>query len=75
MNNIPAKEKVVNEDLRDLSQISGPEKYGNSNPTPISQLGFRDPASVGHGQQLTMISMEVGVYVLQPIYFTYLWLT
>ncbi|KAI0510395.1 hypothetical protein KFK09_010996 [Dendrobium nobile] len=59
LNNIPAKEKVVNEDLRDLSQISGPEKYGNSNPTPISQLGFRDPASVGHGQQLTMISMEI----------------
>ncbi|XAR52606.1 DNA-directed DNA polymerase [Bertholletia excelsa] len=41
----------------DISQISGPE--GRSKPTPLSQTGFRDPASFGGGQQLTLLSMEV----------------
>ncbi|XP_065852458.1 DNA polymerase zeta catalytic subunit isoform X2 [Euphorbia lathyris] len=41
----------------DLSQISGPN--GRSRPTPLSQIGFRDPASVGAGQQLTLLSIEV----------------
>ncbi|WCJ33138.1 DNA polymerase zeta catalytic subunit [Euphorbia peplus] len=41
----------------DLSQISGPN--GRARPTPLSQIGFRDPASVGAGQQLTLLSMEV----------------
>ncbi|KAJ3699935.1 hypothetical protein LUZ61_003640 [Rhynchospora tenuis] len=27
--------------------------------TPLSQIGFQDPASVGRGQQLTIISVEV----------------
>ncbi|XP_050223350.1 DNA polymerase zeta catalytic subunit [Mercurialis annua] len=41
----------------DLSQISGPNE--RSRPTPLSQTGFRDPASTGAGQQLTMLSIEV----------------
>ncbi|CAN0914193.1 DNA polymerase zeta catalytic subunit [Linum grandiflorum] len=43
--------------MRDASQISGPD--GRSGPTPLSQIGFRDPASSGGGQQLTLLSMEV----------------
>ncbi|GAB2211577.1 hypothetical protein Drorol1_Dr00024896 [Drosera rotundifolia] len=43
--------------LRENSQISGPS--GRSKLTPLSQLGFRDPATVGGGQQLTVISIEV----------------
>lgn len=40
-----------------FSQISaGNEK---DKLTPLSQIGFRDPASIGCGQQLTMLSMEV----------------
>ncbi|XP_056166139.1 DNA polymerase zeta catalytic subunit isoform X2 [Syzygium oleosum] len=42
---------------QDISQISGPD--GKSGSTPFSQLGFRDPASTGGGQQLTLISIEV----------------
>ncbi|KAK7284352.1 hypothetical protein RJT34_19097 [Clitoria ternatea] len=42
---------------QDLSQISGP--VGKSTCTPLSQIGFRDPASVGSGQQLTLLSIEV----------------
>lgn len=41
----------------DISQISAPD--GKSKLTPSSQIGFRDPASVGGGQQLTMFSIEV----------------
>ncbi|CAH1444198.1 unnamed protein product [Lactuca virosa] len=41
---------------QDISQISGPE---GKNLTPLSQSGFKDPASVGAGQQLTMFSIEV----------------
>ncbi|KAJ4719461.1 DNA polymerase [Melia azedarach] len=43
--------------LPDISQISGPD--GRSRPTPLSQIGFRDPASVGAGEQLTLLSIEV----------------
>lgn len=42
---------------QDMSQISGPD--GKSRSTPLSQIGFRDPASVGAGQQLTLLSLEV----------------
>lgn len=42
---------------QDISQISGPD--GKSSFTPLSQIGFRDPASVGRGQQLTLLSIEV----------------
>nr|XP_016515146.1 PREDICTED: DNA polymerase zeta catalytic subunit-like isoform X1 [Nicotiana tabacum] len=42
---------------QDLSQISGPD--GKSRLTPLSQTGFRDPASIGCGQQLTILSIEV----------------
>ncbi|XP_052192570.1 DNA polymerase zeta catalytic subunit isoform X3 [Diospyros lotus] len=41
----------------DISQISGPD--GKSKPTPLSQIGFQDPASFGGGQQLTLLSIEV----------------
>ncbi|XP_038703838.1 DNA polymerase zeta catalytic subunit isoform X2 [Tripterygium wilfordii] len=43
--------------LENISQISGPD--GRSKSTPLSQLGFRDPALVGAGQQLTLLSIEV----------------
>ncbi|KAL5783696.1 hypothetical protein ACOSP7_008725 [Xanthoceras sorbifolium] len=43
--------------LQDISQISGPD--GRSRPTPLSQIGFRDPASLGAGEQLTLLSIEV----------------
>ncbi|KAI4310958.1 hypothetical protein MLD38_035900 [Melastoma candidum] len=43
--------------LQDVSQISGPVK--RSGATPLSQIGFRDPASAGAGQQLTLLSIEV----------------
>ncbi|KAJ8529505.1 hypothetical protein K7X08_036340 [Anisodus acutangulus] len=42
---------------QDLSQISGPDR--KSRLTPLSQTGFRDPASIGCGQQLTILSIEV----------------
>uniref|UniRef100_A0A2N9FNZ4 Uncharacterized protein n=1 Tax=Fagus sylvatica TaxID=28930 RepID=A0A2N9FNZ4_FAGSY len=32
---------------------------GKSKPTTLSQSGFRNPASVGGGQQLTLLSIEV----------------
>ncbi|KAF9669963.1 hypothetical protein SADUNF_Sadunf13G0019200 [Salix dunnii] len=41
----------------DVSQISGPDRTARL--TPLSQIGFRDPASVGAGQQLTSLSIEV----------------
>ncbi|XP_051144572.1 DNA polymerase zeta catalytic subunit [Andrographis paniculata] len=41
----------------DTSQISCPDK--KILLTPLSQIGFRDPASVGQGQQLTLLSIEV----------------
>lgn len=50
-------EKVCSDFSQDMSQISGPE--GKSRLTPLSQSGFRDPASVGGGQQLTLFSIEV----------------
>ena len=55
-----AKEKSCSESTQDMSQISGPD--GKSKPTPLSQSGFRDPASVGGGQQLTLLSIEVSDY-------------
>ncbi|KAK7258870.1 hypothetical protein RIF29_24458 [Crotalaria pallida] len=42
---------------QDISQISGPD--GKSSFTPLSQIGFRDPASIGRGQQLMLLSIEV----------------
>uniref|UniRef100_A0A2N9ISQ6 DNA polymerase n=1 Tax=Fagus sylvatica TaxID=28930 RepID=A0A2N9ISQ6_FAGSY len=39
-----AKDKSCSESTQDMSQISGPD--GKSKPTPLSQSGFRDPASV-----------------------------
>ncbi|CAN6575672.1 unnamed protein product [Malus baccata var. baccata] len=51
------KVQTNSECSQDNSQISGPD--GRSRPTPLSQIGFRDPASVGAGQQLTLLSIEV----------------
>ncbi|XP_021772931.1 DNA polymerase zeta catalytic subunit-like [Chenopodium quinoa] len=53
------KEIFLTKLSHDISQISGPS--GQSKPTPLSQIGFRDPASVGAGQQLTLLSMEVRI--------------
>ncbi|XP_042428340.1 DNA polymerase zeta catalytic subunit-like isoform X2 [Zingiber officinale] len=39
------------------SQISGPDN--KLTLTPLSQIGFCDPASIGCGQQLTIMSVEV----------------
>ncbi|KAF5178796.1 Dna polymerase zeta catalytic subunit [Thalictrum thalictroides] len=46
-----------NDNWRDVSQISGPDV--RSKLTPLSQIGFRDSASAGDGQQLTLMSIEV----------------
>ncbi|KAG8099150.1 hypothetical protein GUJ93_ZPchr0013g35749 [Zizania palustris] len=53
-----SKKEIENlADWHDFSQISaGDEK---DKLTPLSQIGFRDPASTGCGQQLTIISIEV----------------
>lgn len=51
------KESKHLDEWHDFSQISaGNEK---DRLTPLSQIGFRDPASIGGGQQLTILSMEV----------------
>ncbi|XP_047315790.1 DNA polymerase zeta catalytic subunit isoform X1 [Impatiens glandulifera] len=42
---------------QDISQISGPDEKSRS--TPLSQTGFRDPASLGGGQQLMILSIEI----------------
>ena len=52
---------------QDISQISGPD--GKSKLTPLSQIGFRDPASVGGGQQLTLLSIEVLVITSPSCYY------
>lgn len=51
------KRKIETSCSPDISQISGPGK--KIRLTPLSQIGFRDPASVGQGQQLTLLSVEV----------------
>lgn len=61
------KESKHLDEWHDFSQISaGNEK---DRLTPLSQIGFRDPASIGGGQQLTILSMEVTSFfsVLFPI--------
>ncbi|XP_062186460.1 DNA polymerase zeta catalytic subunit isoform X2 [Phragmites australis] len=51
------KESKHLDNWHDFSQISaGDEK---DKLTPLSQIGFRDPAGVGGGQQLTILSVEV----------------
>ncbi|ERN16936.1 hypothetical protein AMTR_s00057p00185570 [Amborella trichopoda] len=50
------KEKHV-DIWQEVSQISGPS--AKSKLTPLSQIGFRDPARFGAGQQLTLFSVEV----------------
>ncbi|CAM6089940.1 unnamed protein product [Calypogeia fissa] len=42
---------------RDVSQMTAISPPGR--PTPLSQSGFRDPASIGGGQQTTLMSIEV----------------
>lgn len=54
--------KTHPDDSQDTSQTSAPD--GKSSFTPLSQIGFRDPASVGCGQQLTLLSIEVLEIVL-----------
>ncbi|XP_010674733.1 DNA polymerase zeta catalytic subunit isoform X5 [Beta vulgaris subsp. vulgaris] len=53
----PMNENKLTKLSQEISQISGPS--GQSKPTPLSQIGFKDPASVGAGQQLTLLSIEV----------------
>lgn len=43
----------------DISQISGVNEKAKL--TPLSQIGFRDPASGGSGQNLTLLSLEVWI--------------
>ncbi|KAL0005946.1 hypothetical protein SO802_013507 [Lithocarpus litseifolius] len=52
------------------SHISGP--HGKSKPTPLSQSGLQDPASVGGGQQLTWLSIEVVLFKQGVRTFSYL---
>ncbi|CAI9102204.1 OLC1v1000436C1 [Oldenlandia corymbosa var. corymbosa] len=42
---------------QDISQLSGPDV--KSKLTPLSQMGFRDPAGVAGRQQITMVSVEI----------------
>jgi DNA polymerase zeta len=51
------KENKKLDDWHDFSQISVEEEKHKL--TPLSQSGFRDPASTGGGQQLTILSIEV----------------
>lgn len=53
------KPKSSGDSFQDISQLSGPVLKSGS--TPLSQIGFRDPASAGAGQQLTLLSIEVHV--------------
>ena len=48
---------------RDVSQITAPSP-AKGQLTPLSQSGFRDPASVGAGQQVTLMSIEVVLFLL-----------
>lgn len=54
---VTAKVKACVSLSQDISQISGPDR--TSKATPLSQIGFRDPASIGGVQQLTLLSVEV----------------
>ncbi|KAI9084793.1 hypothetical protein K1719_033199 [Acacia pycnantha] len=49
--------KTCMDGSQDAPQISGPDVKSRS--TPLSQIGFCDPASTGCGQQLTLLSIEV----------------
>ncbi|OEL29890.1 DNA polymerase zeta catalytic subunit [Dichanthelium oligosanthes] len=51
------KESKHLDECHDFSQISAEKEKDKL--TPLSQIGFRDPASIGGGQQLTIFSMEV----------------
>lgn len=53
---------------QDSSQISGPDRRSKS--TPLSQTGFQDPASVGIGQQLMLLSIEVYSIIFPPSFST-----
>ncbi|VAH42507.1 unnamed protein product [Triticum turgidum subsp. durum] len=53
----PNKESKKLDDWHDFSQISAEDEKHKL--TPLSQIGFRDPASTGGGQQLTILSIEV----------------
>ena len=46
---------------------SGPN--GKLKPTPLSQSGFWDPASIGYGQQLTVLRIEVSAYFFMFVIF------
>lgn len=55
----PSKEFLTSRLLwRDISQVTAPSP-DKGQLTPLSQSGFRDPASLGAGQQITIISIEV----------------
>ncbi|XP_078160009.1 recovery protein 3 isoform X2 [Carex rostrata] len=54
---VKGNDAYVTGSWNEYSQISGPDDKGKL--TPLSQIGFQDPASVGGGQQLTIISLEV----------------
>ena len=62
-----AKEKSCSDSTQDLSQISWPD--GKLKPTYLSQSGLRDPASVGGGQRLTLLSIEVSAYFFMFVIF------
>lgn len=59
---VKGNDAYVTGSWNEYSQISGPDDKGKL--TPLSQIGFQDPASVGGGQQLTIISLEVCIFLL-----------
>jgi hypothetical protein len=64
----PSKEILTSRLLwRDISQVTAPSP-DKGQLTPLSQSGFRDPASVGGGQQITMISIEVHENIICTIF-------
>ncbi|PNT74600.1 hypothetical protein BRADI_1g18510v3 [Brachypodium distachyon] len=54
---LSSKESKQVDEWHDFSQISAEAEKDKL--TPLSQIGFRDPASTGGGQQLTILSIEV----------------
>lgn len=54
---LPNQENKQLDGWHDFSQISVEDEKHKL--TPLSQIGFRDPASTGGGQQLTVLSIEV----------------
>lgn len=61
--NIDVTTRARGKHWRDISQMTA---FSPAAETPLSQSGFRDPASSGLGQQITLMSVEVNSTLLLP---------